>query len=103
MKNLKNIGVEHLRLRSRDDIFGYATTTYNDISMKKYLNALEAVVKACINNLIFPIISYIHHDVEVRASKTDKPNYVDWWRRVAELIKNYTYELAFNLFTETDD
>ncbi len=56
--------------------------------MKTYLDALGVVVKACLNNQIFPIISYIHLYFEVRASETDKANYIGWWRRVAERMKN---------------
>jgi hypothetical protein len=105
MNDLVNAGVGHLRLRSRADIFGYSTEKYNDATMNTYLDGLEVVVRDMIKSGIYPIISWINHKVEEKKSVTtiDKNNYVDWWRRVALRMKDYTYELSFNLFTELDD
>lgn len=103
MSDLKTKGVGHLRLRSRADIFGFSTSTYDAVSMKEYLDGLEIVVKDMIQGGLFPIISWIHHDAEERASFADEENYVKWWSLVAQRLVNTTYELAFNLFTEIDD
>lgn len=100
LKDLKAKGVTNLRLRSRADIFGYATDTYNDASMQQYLTDVNTYVTDMISLGMVPIISWIHHDAEVRASTVDGNNYVDWWTRTATALKDQPYELAFNLFTE---
>lgn len=103
MYDLHNRGVRHLRLRSRADLFGYPKSTYDGTSMNMYLNALEVVVSDMINAKLFPIVSWIriHSKAESDARPSaDGNNYVDWWRRVAERMRDYDYALAFNLFTE---
>lgn len=103
MTDLYNRGARHLRLRSRADIYGYSTSTYDSTSMNTYLNALEVVVSDMVNAKLFPIVSWIHAKAESNALPSDGNNYVDWWRRVAVRMRDYDYALAFNLFTEIGD
>ena len=91
MVDLYARGVRHLRLRSRADIFGYAKNTYDGPSMNTYLNALEVVVSDMLKAKLFPIVSWIHFKAESEALPSDGNNYVDWWRRVAERMRDYDY------------
>ena len=65
-----------------------------------FLDRLTEVVDECIERDVAPIISWIHHAAEARANETDRQNYIDWWTKVAEKLKDRNYHLSFNLFTE---
>ncbi len=97
IKDIYDKGFRNVRLRclaqEYDD--GYDTTKFMN-----FLDRLTEVVDECIERDVAPIISWIHHAAEARANETDRQNYIDWWTRVAEKLKDRNYHLSFNLFTE---
>ncbi len=59
-----------------------------------FLDRLTEVVDECIERDVAPIISWIHHAAEAKANETDRQNYIDWWTRVAEKLKDRNYHLS---------
>ena len=99
-QNIQDIydrGFRNVRLRARADLYD---APYNDAKFEEFLTKLEKVVDDCLDIRVTPIISWIHHDAEARASEQDRKNYVSWWTRVATKLKDKNYQLSFNLFTE---
>ena len=91
-KNFRNV-----RLRSRADLY---SAPYNTSKFSRFLASLSSVVDKCLEVGIAPIVSWIHHEAEARATEGDRTNYVTWWTAVAKKLKNKDYRLSFNLFTE---
>ncbi|GAA4648735.1 cellulase family glycosylhydrolase [Kistimonas scapharcae] len=110
MVDLRKAGFSNLRLRARADIYGFAdiiTDTgaepaqYLDkAAMERFLTELERVVTIANNHGITPILSWLHHEAESRASTQDGENYVAWWSVVAEYFRDFPPTLGFNLMTE---
>ena len=65
-----------------------------------FLTKLSEVVDKCLEVGVAPIVSWIHHDAEARATEQDRLNYITWWTKVAQRLINKDYRLSFNLFTE---
>ena len=95
---LKDLGFRHLRIRCLADLYTY------DFSSEPFRNVFLAnlvkVVDECIDNGIAPIVTFRDRELETRANETDRQNYLEWWRIVAEELKDKNYLLSFNLFTE---
>ena len=101
-KNIEDVyarGFRNLRLRCRVDLDIY-TSPYNDQYFNLFLDTLEQVVDKCLEVGVAPIISWVHHDAEADATDEDRENYVLWWTRVARRLRDKSYHLSFNLFTE---
>ena len=73
---------------------------YEEANFTEFLNKLEEVVDKWLEVGVTPIISWIHHEAEARANEDDQLNYLTWWGKVAMKLKDKSYRLAFNLFTE---
>ena len=96
---LKHLGFRNLRIRcvaSRYDDVGYHSEPFRN----EFLANLKRVVDDCIDNGIAPIVTFRHREIENRANEEDLQNYLEWWRIVAEELKDKSYLLSFNLFTE---
>ncbi len=93
-------GFDHLRLRSRADLHGFATDTFDPVAMDAYLDDLETVLDDMQALGMKATISWIHHDAEEFATDIDGDNFVQWWGAVAERLKDRPHEVSFNLFTE---
>ena len=96
---LKDLGFRNLRIRcvaSHYDEVGYDSDLFHD----QFLANLKKVVDDCIDNGIAPIVTFRHRDVENYATEEDRQKYLEWWRIVAEELKDKSYLLSFNLFTE---
>ena len=99
-KNIEDIhskDFRNVRLRSRADLY---SAPYNTSDFSRFLASLSSVVDKCLEVGIAPIVSWIHHEAEARATEGDRTNYVTWWTAVAKKLKNKDYRLSFNLFTE---
>ena len=94
---LKDLGFRNLRIRC-------AASLYNDyhseLFRNEFLANLTKVVDDCIDNGIAPIVTFRHREIENRVNEEDLQNYLEWWRIVAEELKDKSYLLSFNLFTE---
>jgi hypothetical protein len=99
MTDLRKAGFSNLRLRARADIYGFAdimTDTgaepaqhLDKAAMDRFLTELERVVTIANNHDITPILSWIHHEAESRASTQDCENYVAWWSAVARRFRDF--------------
>ena len=99
-KNIEDIhskNFRNMRLRSRADLY---SAPYNTSKFSRFLASLSSVVDKCLEVGIAPIVSWIHHEAEARATEGDRTNYVTWWTAIAKKLKNKDYRLSFNLFTE---
>ncbi|XP_032228364.2 uncharacterized protein LOC5504203 [Nematostella vectensis] len=99
-RNIQDVlekGFRNLRLRSRADLY---EAPYNNTQFSWFLGNLTIVVDDCIKVGVVPIISWVHHKAEAFATEQDRINYVTWWKAVASTLKNKSYTLGFNLFTE---
>ena len=90
-------GFRNVRLRSRADLY---TAPYDSTDFAWFLANLTAVVDKCLDKRVMPIISWIHHKAEASATEEDQQNYVAWWTAVARHLRDKSYGLSFNLFTE---
>lgn len=97
IKDVSNAGFRHLRLRSRADLYD---APYNDTKSETFFTNLTSVVDDCIKENVFPVITWIHHAAEAYATEDDMQNYLQWWRKVAQQLKDRDYRLSFNVFTE---
>ena len=97
IQDIYDIGFRNVRLRSRADLYD---PPYENQDFDDYLGNLTKVVDKCIEVGVAPIISWIHHKDEAIATNEARQNYVTWWTKVAEKLKDKDYHLSFNLFTE---
>lgn len=97
IEDIYNRGFRNVRLRSRADLY---TAPYNNTSFAWFLGNLTIVVDKCLQVGVVPIISWIHHHAEAFASESDRQNYITWWTKVADHLKDKDYRLSYNLFTE---
>ena len=100
-KNIEDIydrGFRNVRLRVRPRI--YSTPYEDDIEFTWFLNNLTMVVDDCIRVGVAPIISWENHQAEAYATEEERGYYLNFWRLVAETLKDRNYHLSFNLFTE---
>ena len=96
---LKDLGFRNLRIRCDASLYdqdGYHSEPFRN----EFLANLTKVVDDCIDNGIAPIVTFRHREIENRANEEDLQNYLEWWRIVAEELKDRNYLLSFNLFTE---
>jgi len=101
-KNIQDVydrGFRNLRLRCSAELYEAPYKADNQ-KFKEFLDKLESVVDKCIEVGVHPIISWIHHKAEANATDDDKTNYLKWWELVADRLKDKSYMLSFNLFTE---
>lgn len=91
VEDFKDNGINHVRIRIRDDV------------SEELFVELDNQIQQCINNNIIPIIAY--QADELKNSPTDKnlDKVVDWWKKVAEHYKSYSYLLSFDLIIEVTD
>eukprot|EP00961_Rhodomonas_salina_P067401 905247-Rhodomonas_salina.1 len=54
----------------------------NPIPISNWAQPCLVVMSRFVLPGMVPIISWIHHDAEVRASTVDGNNYVDWYQRL---------------------
>ncbi|EDO40952.1 predicted protein [Nematostella vectensis] len=90
-------GFRNLRLRCNAELY---KAPYTDSAFDDFLTSLATVVDKCIQVGVTPIISWIHHQDEAFATEQARLNYVAWWTKVATHLKDRSYNLSFNLFTE---
>lgn len=86
---IKNKGFNHVRIR---------------VSAAEYkgsrLSLLTNVIDQTLESGLVPIISWVNHEAELRASEQDQQDYLDWWSDVTVRLKGRAYPIGFNLFTE---
>lgn len=94
---LKDLGFRNLRIRCVASLYD---DYHSELFRNEFLANLTKVVDDCIDNGIAPIVTFRHREIENRATEEDLQYYLEWWRIVAEELKDKNYLLSFNLFTE---
>jgi hypothetical protein len=90
--DIKARGFTNIRIRTFADVH----TTLDD------LQAMHIIVQDALDLGLVPIISWINHDVEAKATPTtaDRDEYAAWWGRVATKLAGMSHRIGFNLITE---
>ena len=96
---LKDLGFRNLRIRCVASLYD---DYHSELFRNEFLANLTKVVDDCIDNGIAPIVTFRHREAENYATEEHLQNYLDWWRIVAEKLKDKNYLLSFNLFTELE-
>ena len=102
-KNIQDIydkGFRNVRLRVRPRIFSITTTYADSIEFTWFLGNLTMVVDDCIRVGVAPIISWENHVAEANATEAERVFFLEFWRLVAETLRDRNYHLSFNIFTE---
>lgn len=91
VQDFKANGVTHVRIRVKDDV------------SEELFKQLDKQIQDCLDNNIVPIIAY--QADEFKKSPTDKNlnKAVDWWTKVSEHYRSYSYLLSFDLIIEVTD
>lgn len=89
LKEIKNKGFDHIRIR-------VAAADYKGSNMSLLTDVIDKTLEAG----LIPIISWVNHEAEHRASDTDQKEYLDWWEELATSLKGKSYLIGYNLFTE---
>lgn len=89
LTEIKKKGFRHVRIRvSASDYRG------------SRLSILTEAIDHTLANGLIPIISWVNHEAELRASERDQTEYLEWWTDVASRLKGRSELIGFNLFTE---
>ena len=86
---IKNRGFTHVRIRVAADQYS-----------GERLSILTDVIDQTLEAGLIPIISWVNHEAELRASEADQTNYLNWWRDLGNAMRGRSKLVAFNLFTE---
>lgn len=66
-----------------------------------FMDRLQGQVTDCINNGVYPILAYQARNIEESTNHTEnKQHLVDWWGKMAQTFKDYSYMLSFNILVE---
>ncbi len=88
LQQIKERGFKHIRLRT------------NLESPTEFINISCPIVQDCLDNDMYPIISFGGHMLEENPDSTNIANFVNWWRTVAQFYKNYSHRVTFDLLIE---
>lgn len=91
VKDLKEAGVSHVRIRMKDD------------ATEEHLAGLDKQIQDCLKNGIIPIIAYHGGDFETNLSQETMQKTIDWWKVVSNRYKDYSHLLSFDLIIEVSD
>lgn len=90
-KDFSEMGIKHVRIRIKDDM--------TDESFK----LLDKQINDCLDNNIVPIIAYQADELKNNPSDKNLNKVVNWWSKVSEHYKDYSYLLSFDLIIEVTD
>lgn len=68
----------------------------------EFMADLKEQIQHCLDNGIKPIIAYQGHYLEETATSDEeaRTHLVNWWRNMAEELKDFPFELSFNILVE---
>lgn len=90
-EDFSEMGIKHVRIRIKDDM--------TDESFK----LLDKQINDCLTNNIVPIIAYQADELKNNPSDKNLNKVVNWWSKVSEHYKDYSYLLSFDLIIEVTD
>lgn len=91
VQDFKANGINNVSIRIQDDV------------SEELLNQLDKQIQDCLNNNIIPIIAYQADDFKKAPTDKNLNKVVDWWTKVSEHYKSYSYLLSFDLIIEVTD
>lgn len=91
VEDFKDNGINNVRIRIKDDV------------SDELLKQLDKQIQDCLNNNIIPIIAYQADDLKNAPTDKNLNRVVDWWTKVSEHYKSYSYLLSFDLIIEVTD
>ncbi len=91
VKDFKEKGVSHVRIRVKDDI------------TQELLENLDQQIKDCLDNGIIPVLAYQAHEFKENPCQQTMDHVVQWWKTMAEHYKDYSHLLSFDLMIESSD
>lgn len=91
VKDFKQAGVDHVRIRVKDEI------------SDELLTALEQQVSDCLANGIIPVIAYQAHEFKENPNAATMNHVTEWWTQMAEHFKNASHLVSFDLMIESSD
>ncbi len=86
--DFKNRGFSHVRIRIKNN------------ADEKLLEHLDTIIKDCLNQGLIPIIAYQAKKFKENPSQQNLNNVVDWWAKVSDRYKSYSYLLSFDIIIE---
>ncbi|XP_053385984.1 uncharacterized protein LOC128550641 [Mercenaria mercenaria] len=98
IQDVYDAGFRNVRLRCTASFYPYPYNSTNFTTL--FLDNLEKVVDKCLEVGVAPIISWANVPAQNYATQEDEDNFVTWWTKVAERLKQKDFRLAFNLMTE---
>lgn len=101
IQDIYDAGFRNLRLRSCAACYPYPYNTTNFTNT--FLGGLEDVVDRCLEVGVTPIISWANSIALTYSNEEDEVNYIRWWSKVANRLRDKDYRLGFNLVTELAD
>lgn len=92
VKDFKARGISHVRLRMR-----YKIST-------SLLDHIDRIVKDCIDNDLIPVVAFQADTLKnYPFTPGNLEDAVNWWKAIAERLKNYPPKLSFDLMVECSD
>lgn len=89
--NMKMSGVNHVRIRIKDNI------------SDKLLTSLDMQISDCLGNGVIPVIAYQANEFKNAPTEENIQKVVSWWSTIANRYKDISYLLAFDLLIEATD
>ncbi len=91
VRDLKNVGISHVRIRVQDEMSA------------DLLDTLNTQVNDCLAQGLIPIIAYQAHAFENNPDDAELANATNWWGQVASFFKDTSPLLSFDLIVEPSD
>lgn len=91
VKDFKEAGVSHVRIRVKDDI------------SEELFHGLDQQIADCLKHGIIPVLAYQAHEFKDNPTKQNMDAVTSWWRQMAEHYRDASHLLAFDLMIESSD
>ena len=91
VKEFKKKGFSHVRIRVKE------------YDIDKILPQIKKVVSDCLRNDLIPILAFGADDFKKNPDEKEKTKFVEWWKKIAFEMKNYSQDLSFDLIIEVTD
>lgn len=91
VKEFKKENISHVRIRIKDDI------------SENLFDNLDKQIKDWLKNGMIPVIAYQANAFKNSVTDEDMELVINWWSKMAEHCKDYSYLLSFDLMIECSD
>ncbi len=91
-KDFKKMGFSHVRIRAK-----------GDIRKPEFRKKIEKVIKDTLDAGLIPVLVFRASDFKIHADKKTEEEAIVWWKKTAEVFKDYPKELSFDLIIEVTE